>query len=147
MVIISWTTDVSNFQFIFNICLADTSVHDIEERFNAFLNRSDIAIILINQNYAELIRHAIDNHSKPIPAILEIPSKDCPYDPNKDSILRRAKVGLEKPRSRLNPEQNFNISFSLVWCWISLYCFQGCMGMEGGRIRCNVVKFKGHSPL
>ncbi|PIK46051.1 putative V-type proton ATPase subunit F [Apostichopus japonicus] len=75
----------------FMVVEKDTSVHDIEERFNAFLNRSDIAIILINQNYAELIRHAIDNHSKPIPAILEIPSKDCPYDPNKDSILRRAK--------------------------------------------------------
>merc|ERR1712008_229525 len=26
-----------------------------------------------------------------LPAILEIPSKDSPYDPNKDSILRRAK--------------------------------------------------------
>ncbi|CAG0889618.1 unnamed protein product [Darwinula stevensoni] len=27
----------------------------------------------------------------PIPAVLEIPSKDYPYDPSKDSILRRAK--------------------------------------------------------
>ena len=27
-----------------------------------------------------------------IAAILEIPSKDQPYDPSKDSILRRAKV-------------------------------------------------------
>ena len=27
-----------------------------------------------------------------MPAVLEIPSKDHPYDPSKDSILRRAKV-------------------------------------------------------
>ena len=41
---------------------------------------------------AEMIRHLIDGHDKPIPAVLEIPSKDHPYDPTKDSILRRAKV-------------------------------------------------------
>ena len=72
---------------------SDTSVHDIEESFKSFVSRSDIAIILINQNYAELIRHLLDNHTEPVPAILEIPSKDSPYDPSKDSILRRAKVG------------------------------------------------------
>jgi hypothetical protein len=41
---------------------------------------------------AEMIRHVIDNHNEPIPAVLEIPSKDHPYDASKDSILRRAKV-------------------------------------------------------
>jgi len=41
---------------------------------------------------AELIRHVIDTHTDPIPAVLEIPSKECPYDASKDSILRRAKV-------------------------------------------------------
>lgn len=39
-----------------------------------------------------MIRHSIDAHTQPIPAILEIPSKDHPYDATKDSILRRAKV-------------------------------------------------------
>lgn len=39
-----------------------------------------------------MIRHVIDGHSQPIPAVLEIPSKDHPYDASKDSILRRAKV-------------------------------------------------------
>lgn len=75
----------------FMVVEKDTSIHDIEDCFNRFLNRSDIAIILINQNIAELIRHVIDQHQVPIPAVLEIPSKDCPYDPSKDSILRRAK--------------------------------------------------------
>lgn len=39
-----------------------------------------------------MIRHVIDSHTQPIPSVLEIPSKDHPYDASKDSILRRAKV-------------------------------------------------------
>lgn len=39
-----------------------------------------------------MIRHVIDSHTQPVPAVLEIPSKDHPYDASKDSILRRAKV-------------------------------------------------------
>ena len=61
-----------------------------------FIKRDDIDIILINQNVAEMVRHVIDTHTAPVPAILEIPSKDHPYDPSKDSILRRAK-GLFNP--------------------------------------------------
>lgn len=38
-----------------------------------------------------MIRYVIDTHTTPVPAVLEIPSKDHPYDPSKDSILRRAK--------------------------------------------------------
>lgn len=64
---------------------------EIEDTFRAFLKRGDIDIILINQSIAEGIRHVIDGHKDPVPAILEIPSKDHPYDPSKDSILRRAK--------------------------------------------------------
>lgn len=69
----------------------NTPASDIEETFKNFLKRDDIDIILINQNIAEMIRYVIDAHTKPVPAVLEIPSKDHPYDPNKDSILRRAK--------------------------------------------------------
>ncbi|XP_061172288.1 uncharacterized protein LOC133181727 [Saccostrea echinata] len=69
----------------------NTSRHDIEETFRAFLKRDDIAIILINQTIAEEIRYVIDSHDQPVPAVLEIPSKDSPYDSSKDSILRRAK--------------------------------------------------------
>ncbi|ELT93641.1 hypothetical protein CAPTEDRAFT_220916 [Capitella teleta] len=68
-----------------------TSVSEIEEAFNKFVGRGDIAIILIGQNIAEEIRHILDAYKEPIPAILEIPSKDHPYDSSKDSILRRAK--------------------------------------------------------
>ncbi|EHB08656.1 V-type proton ATPase subunit F [Heterocephalus glaber] len=55
------------------------------------LNRDDIGIVLINQYIAEMVRHALDAHQRSIPAVLEIPSKDHPYDAAKDSILRRAK--------------------------------------------------------
>lgn len=69
----------------------DTPLSDIENAFTSFLTRDDIAIILIVQNVAEMIRYLIDAHTDPIPAILEIPSKDKPYDASKDSILKRAK--------------------------------------------------------
>uniref|UniRef100_A0A8P4GKB4 V-type proton ATPase subunit F n=2 Tax=Clupeocephala TaxID=186625 RepID=A0A8P4GKB4_DICLA len=69
----------------------DTSITEIEETFKSFLARNDIGIILINQFIAEMIRHAIDGHMQSIPAVLEIPSKEHPYDASKDSILRRAK--------------------------------------------------------
>ncbi|XP_044285487.1 V-type proton ATPase subunit F [Varanus komodoensis] len=69
----------------------ETALAEIEEAFRGFLGREDIGIILINQYIAEMIRHAIDAHTKSIPAVLEIPSKEHPYDASKDSILRRAK--------------------------------------------------------
>ena len=47
--------------------------------------------LAFSQNVAELIRPSLDAHMNPIPTVLEIPSKDHPYDASKDSILRRAK--------------------------------------------------------
>jgi len=76
----------------------NTSISELEEMFKKFIRRDDIDIILINQNVAEMIRYVIDTHTTPVPAVLEIPSKDHPYDPSKDSILRRA-------RGMFNPEE------------------------------------------
>ncbi|XP_055329373.1 V-type proton ATPase subunit F-like [Paramacrobiotus metropolitanus] len=70
----------------------ETLTSDIEEAFKTFTKRDDIGIILISQGIAEKIRYAIDSYRQTIPTVLEIPSKDHPYDPSKDSILRRAKV-------------------------------------------------------
>ncbi|XP_028078005.1 uncharacterized protein LOC114279915 [Camellia sinensis] len=39
----------------------------------------------------KLIRFLVDSYNNPIPAILEIPSKDHPYDPTHDSVLSRVK--------------------------------------------------------
>ncbi|KAF0299483.1 V-type proton ATPase subunit F [Amphibalanus amphitrite] len=75
----------------FMVVNKETPLNEIEDAFKKFVTRDDIDIILINQIIAEQIRHVIDGHSSALPAVLEIPSKDSPYDPTKDSILRRAK--------------------------------------------------------
>uniref|UniRef100_A0A1I7XTZ1 ATP-dependent Clp protease proteolytic subunit n=1 Tax=Heterorhabditis bacteriophora TaxID=37862 RepID=A0A1I7XTZ1_HETBA len=60
-----------------------TGVQEIEDAFKSFIARDDIAIILMNQHIAEMIRYAVDQHTSSIPAVLEIPSKEAPYDPSK----------------------------------------------------------------
>ncbi|KAI0257419.1 vacuolar ATP synthase subunit F [Lactifluus subvellereus] len=66
-----------------------TEIHSIETAFSEFTEREDIAILLINQHIAERIRPTVDKYQQVFPALLEIPSKDHPYDPSKDSILKR----------------------------------------------------------
>ena len=83
----------------------------IENAFETFTERKDIAILLINQHVrsfslaqrsvvhmsqsatpaqiAEKIRPMVDRYQSAFPALLEIPSKDHPYDPSKDSVLKR----------------------------------------------------------
>ncbi|KAK8635848.1 hypothetical protein V6N13_004563 [Hibiscus sabdariffa] len=68
-----------------------TTVKQIEEAFKEFTTRSDIAVVLISQYVANMVRFVVDSYNKPIPAILEIPSKNHPYDPAHDSILSRVK--------------------------------------------------------
>eukprot|EP00878_Enallax_costatus_P006019 GHUV01006314.1.p1 GENE.GHUV01006314.1~~GHUV01006314.1.p1 ORF type:complete len:119 (+),score=30.40 GHUV01006314.1:192-548(+) len=68
-----------------------TTVKTIEQAFKDFTTRDDIAIVLISQPIANMIRNVVANHTKPVPALLEIPSKDNPYDPNQDSLLIRVK--------------------------------------------------------
>ncbi|XP_023553424.1 V-type proton ATPase subunit F isoform X2 [Cucurbita pepo subsp. pepo] len=68
-----------------------TTVKQIEDAFKEFTTREDIAIVMISQYVANMIRFLVDSYNKPIPAILEIPSKDHPYDPAHDSILSRVK--------------------------------------------------------
>ncbi|EGS21194.1 uncharacterized protein CTHT_0030380 [Thermochaetoides thermophila DSM 1495] len=68
----------------------ETSV--IEAAFDRFTKeRKDIGIVLINQHIADRIRNRIDTYTQAFPAVLEIPSKDHPYDPEKDSVLRRVR--------------------------------------------------------
>ncbi|KAL2935046.1 V-type proton ATPase subunit F [Bienertia sinuspersici] len=68
-----------------------TTAKQVEEAFKEFTTREDIAIVLISQYVANMIRFLVDSYNKPIPAILEIPSKDHPYDPAHDSVLSRVK--------------------------------------------------------
>ncbi|GLJ06460.1 hypothetical protein SUGI_0039750 [Cryptomeria japonica] len=68
-----------------------TTVKAIEETFKEFTAKEDIAIVLISQYVANMIRFLVDSYNKPVPAILEIPSKDHSYDPTHDSVLSRVK--------------------------------------------------------
>lgn len=69
-----------------------TTKDQILTSFNDFTQeRNDIAILLINQHVADKIRLDIDSYTNAFPAILEIPSKDHPYDPEKDSVLKRVR--------------------------------------------------------
>ncbi|KAI3505214.1 hypothetical protein L1887_27187 [Cichorium endivia] len=68
-----------------------TTVKQIEDAFKEFTTREDIAIVLISQYVANMIRYVVDSYNNPVPAILEIPSKDHPYDPAHDSVLSRVK--------------------------------------------------------
>ena len=70
------------------ICL-ETTTEAVEEAFKDLSTRRDVAILLINQHVAELIRHVVDQYQQIMPALMEIPSKDHPYDADKDSILKR----------------------------------------------------------
>merc|ERR1711920_114827 len=66
----------------------------IEEAFTKYTNRNDIAVVIINQYIATMIRPLIDAFESISPAILEVPSEEHPYDPEKDAIHRRTRLLL-----------------------------------------------------
>mmetsp|Transcript_731 Transcript_731/g.881 ORF Transcript_731/g.881 Transcript_731/m.881 type:complete len:109 (-) Transcript_731:8-334(-) len=71
----------------FMVVDSKTSVSDIENKFTELTERDDVAIVLINQHVANEIRHLVKQYKKLIPTVLEIPSKEHPYDPEKDEIM------------------------------------------------------------
>jgi V-type H+-transporting ATPase subunit F len=72
-----------------------TTRSQIEDAFTSFTKkRPDVAIVLINQHVASSIRYLIDAHKETLPTVLEIPSKDHPYDPKADSIMKRVNLML-----------------------------------------------------
>lgn len=85
-------TDPPDSQRNFLICDGKTDRNEIESAFNRYTKeRKDIGIVLINQHIAEKIRDTVDKFQDAFPAVLEIPSKEHPYDPEKDSVLRRVR--------------------------------------------------------
>jgi V-type H+-transporting ATPase subunit F len=66
-----------------------TQKEDIEKAFQKFTERDDVAILLINQHIANMIRPLIEKFEKPLPAIVEVPSKDHPYKPEEDPVFKR----------------------------------------------------------
>uniref|UniRef100_A0A7S2UUR5 V-type proton ATPase subunit F n=1 Tax=Fibrocapsa japonica TaxID=94617 RepID=A0A7S2UUR5_9STRA len=78
----------------FLVVKQDTPISQVEDAFKKFTERPDVAIILINQHIANEIRHVLQDYEKTIPTVLEIPSKDHPYDPEQDYIMQRINVML-----------------------------------------------------
>ncbi|KAH8069921.1 proton-transporting ATPase [Aureococcus anophagefferens] len=96
------TADKTNFLVV----KGDTPISAVEAAFNDFTTRDDIGIVLINQHargrrrarrrrpggspqVANDIRHLLKSYTKTIPTVLEMPSKDQPYDPQQDYIMQR----------------------------------------------------------
>jgi len=73
-----------------------TKHEEIAIAFKNFVNRKDVSIILITQKEAQEIRYLIKDYNQTIPTVLEIPSKNIPYDENKDLIMQRVKKMLGK---------------------------------------------------
>lgn len=71
-----------------------TTIEEIENAFNRFTAREDVAILLINQHIAAEIRPLIEKFERALPAILEIPSKDHPYNPEVDPVFKRVSALL-----------------------------------------------------
>ena len=59
-----------------------------EKKSTRLVTKSNIVTCI---QIAERIRNSVDNFTEAFPAVLEIPSKDHPYDPDKDSVLRRVR--------------------------------------------------------
>ena len=92
----------------FLIVTKDTTTNQIETFLKKLLEREDVGIILISQHVAEIVRNLIAEHQEVIPTIMEMPSKDHAYEPEKDTILSRAarilygaEVGMEKLKEGL----------------------------------------------
>ncbi|TKA70205.1 V-type proton ATPase subunit F [Friedmanniomyces simplex] len=85
-------TDPPDSQKNFLVVDQKTETSTIEGAFDQFTKqRKDIAIVLINQHIADKIRGTVDGFAEAFPAVLEIPSKDHPYDPEKDSVMKRVR--------------------------------------------------------
>eukprot|EP00760_Papus_ankaliazontas_P006062 PhM_4_TR12873/c0_g1_i1/m.77282/K02151/ATPeV1F, ATP6S14; V-type H+-transporting ATPase subunit F len=81
------TTNTQNHGNNYVIVNKDTPQADIVAAFKKLTSRNDIAVVMINQHIAEDIRYLIDEYNQTLPAVLEIPSKEIPYDLTKDPVL------------------------------------------------------------
>ena len=82
-----------------NFLVVDSKTHiqQIQEKFHDLTTRKDIAMIFITQGCADQIRTDVSNYCESeavIPTVLEIPSKEQPYDPKKDPIMQRVSTFL-----------------------------------------------------
>merc|ERR1712232_785891 len=89
-----------------NFMIVDSKTHQkaVEEKFHELTSRKDIAMILITQTCANDIRYAVEAYGETgqvVPTVLEIPSKDTPYDPRKDTIMQRVAFFMPSAMEKL----------------------------------------------
>mmetsp|Transcript_101086 Transcript_101086/g.290949 ORF Transcript_101086/g.290949 Transcript_101086/m.290949 type:complete len:135 (-) Transcript_101086:64-468(-) len=89
-----------------NFLVVDAKTHqrDIDDMFHELTRRKDISMIFITQSCSELIRQSVDGYSDSgqlVPAVLEIPSKEQPYDPRKDAVMQRVAFFLPSAMASL----------------------------------------------
>merc|ERR1711907_430680 len=92
-----------------NYLVVDSKTHQkaIEEKFNELMGTKGISMVLITQGCADEIRYAVDDYQSKgnvIPTILEIPSKEQPYDPRKDAIMQRVALFLPSAMEQMGIE-------------------------------------------
>lgn len=105
----------------FLIVNQDTKIQQVEEAFKSMTTRDDIGIILINQHVANDIRHVLKDYNETIPTVLEIPSKEHPYDPEQDYIMvRLLPMRMTHPAASNNVQIVFNSNESI--CSWGLRC-------------------------
>mmetsp|Transcript_13898 Transcript_13898/g.21762 ORF Transcript_13898/g.21762 Transcript_13898/m.21762 type:complete len:115 (-) Transcript_13898:168-512(-) len=80
----------------FLVVNSETTLAQIEKAFKEITSRKDVGILLMNQHVAEDIRHLLAQYTQKLPTILEIPSKNQLYDPDKDDVMIRVKKLLGK---------------------------------------------------
>ncbi|GBG30805.1 V-type proton ATPase subunit F [Hondaea fermentalgiana] len=78
----------------FLVVKKETRPAEVLQKFKELTEREDVAIILINQHIANLIRQELAKYTKLVPTVLEIPSKEHPYDPTKDQVLKQVNLLL-----------------------------------------------------
>ena len=82
-----------------NFLVVDSKTHnkEISDTFHELSQRKDIAMIFITQGCADMIRVDVEEYNtsgQVIPTVLEIPSKEQPYDPKKDAVMQRVATFL-----------------------------------------------------
>lgn len=72
-----------------------TRSHEIADFFTECTQRKDLAMIMLTQTQANEIRNVVDDFARSgqfVPAVVEMPSKDVPFDPKKDPIMQRVQM-------------------------------------------------------
>merc|ERR1712166_399086 len=82
------TTDETN-ETNYMLVHGETEQMDIQIKFVEMTCRDDLTIILINQWVADKIPEALAEYGESIPAVVVIPTKDKPYDPDNDPLYSR----------------------------------------------------------